>query len=224
MAEVHVIGEIESGSDFPDCRLFCKWNMQMGGGWRVVEGETEGQTQTDLPEYEEVAYFSHPIDVHLATKTIQGWPRINIQVWHYDEFGRQELYGYGSTFLPSCPGEHEIVCHTWRPKGGFREEIMQHFIGGGLQLNSVDEATRSEELMKLRTVTMGSIVCHTWRPKGGFREEIMQHFIGGGLQLNSVDEATRSEELMKLRTVTMGSVKLHIFIITRHFDRFGIQC
>uniref|UniRef100_A0A915BF65 B9 domain-containing protein 2 n=1 Tax=Parascaris univalens TaxID=6257 RepID=A0A915BF65_PARUN len=71
---------IESATDFPDCRLFCKWNLQIGGGWRVVEGETEGQTQTDLPEYEEVAYFSHPVDVHLATKTMQGWPRINIQV------------------------------------------------------------------------------------------------------------------------------------------------
>lgn len=44
----------------------------LGGGWRLIEGEKEGQTQTDLPELEEVAYFSHPLDIHLATKTIQG--------------------------------------------------------------------------------------------------------------------------------------------------------
>uniref|UniRef100_A0A0M3ID27 B9 domain-containing protein 2 n=1 Tax=Ascaris lumbricoides TaxID=6252 RepID=A0A0M3ID27_ASCLU len=141
MAEVHVIGQIESATAFPDCRLFCKWNLQIGGGWRVVEGETEGQTQTDLPEYEEVAYFSHPIDVHLSTKTMQG-----------------------------------------------------------------------------------EVSCQTWRPKGGFREEMMQYFLGGGMQLSNVDTATRADELMKLRTVTMGSVKLRLSVITRHFDRFGIQC
>jgi hypothetical protein len=37
----------------------------------VVEGEQQGQTHTDLPDTDR-AYFAHPIDVHLATRTIQG--------------------------------------------------------------------------------------------------------------------------------------------------------
>uniref|UniRef100_A0A915BF30 B9 domain-containing protein 2 n=2 Tax=Ascarididae TaxID=6250 RepID=A0A915BF30_PARUN len=57
---------------------------------------------------------------------------------------------------PVSPGEHEVSCQTWRPKGGFREEMMQYFLGGGMQLSNVDTATRADELMKLRTVTMGS--------------------------------------------------------------------
>lgn len=40
----------------------------------------EGQTQTDLPSVYEEAYLAHPIDLHLATKTIQGaasfWPSL----------------------------------------------------------------------------------------------------------------------------------------------------
>ncbi|VDL74138.1 unnamed protein product [Nippostrongylus brasiliensis] len=107
--------------------------VPVSGGWRVVEGAVEGQTQTDLPSVYEEAYFAHPIDLHLATKTIQGWPRIQLQVWHHDVYGRQELMGYGSLFIPSAPGEHELTCHIWRPKGSAREEVMQRFIGGGLQ-------------------------------------------------------------------------------------------
>lgn len=30
-------------------------------------------------------------DVHYATKGIQGWPKLHLQVWHQDMFGRNEL-------------------------------------------------------------------------------------------------------------------------------------
>ncbi|CAK5107016.1 unnamed protein product [Meloidogyne enterolobii] len=117
----------------------------------VIEGEVEGQTHTDLPESER-AYFAHPIDVHLATRTIQGkfklklkkifpfkgWPRILVEVWHYDKYGRHSISGYGNCFVPSSPGEHKVECHCWRPKGNFREELTRSFIGGGLQLRSAN--------------------------------------------------------------------------------------
>ncbi|WKY08057.1 hypothetical protein Q1695_007507 [Nippostrongylus brasiliensis] len=149
MAEVYISGQIESADGFGDNRVCCRWTLQTGGGWRVVEGAVEGQTQTDLPSVYEEAYFAHPIDLHLATKTIQGWPRIQLQVWHHDVYGRQELTGYGSLFIPSAPGEHELTCHIWRPKGSAREEVMQRFIGGGLQ-----DAT---ERLRISTVAMGRV-------------------------------------------------------------------
>ena len=31
------------------------------------------------------------LDLHLATKGLQGWPKIHVQVWHEDFFGRREL-------------------------------------------------------------------------------------------------------------------------------------
>lgn len=43
-----------------------------GGGWRLLGGLIEGQTQTDSPSFGEIAYLCHPIDVHLATRTMQG--------------------------------------------------------------------------------------------------------------------------------------------------------
>ena len=50
MAEVHVIGELVGGSDFPSGDLFCKWGVSHGSGWRVLEGLKDGQTQIDHPQ------------------------------------------------------------------------------------------------------------------------------------------------------------------------------
>uniref|UniRef100_A0A915ERN0 B9 domain-containing protein 2 n=1 Tax=Ditylenchus dipsaci TaxID=166011 RepID=A0A915ERN0_9BILA len=156
MAEVHIFGQIESAESFPDNRLSCRWTLRLAGGWRLIEGDQEGQTQTDLSELDK-AYFAHPIDIHLATRTIQGWPKILIEVWHYDQYARQEVYGYGTVFMPTSPGEHEIQCHCWRPKGGLKDELMQKFIGGGLQLRSLSVLDDPLQRMKLQTVAMGVV-------------------------------------------------------------------
>jgi len=38
----------------------------------VLAGLREGQTQADHPLTEEFAFWSHPIDIHFATKGLQG--------------------------------------------------------------------------------------------------------------------------------------------------------
>ena len=72
MAEVHIIGQLYGGSDFPENSLYCKWNITCGNGWKLLQGIREGQTHVDLPAYEEFAYWAHPIDVHYTTKGLQG--------------------------------------------------------------------------------------------------------------------------------------------------------
>jgi len=155
-AEVHIIGQIESAEGFPDNRLSCRWILHIGGGWRVIEGEQQGHTQTDIPDLDK-AYFAHPIDIHLATKTIQGWPKILMEIWHYDQYGRQEIYGYGTLFVPTSPGNHEVKCHCWRLKGSIHDELMQRFVGGGLQLQSLAVLVDPTERSKLKTVAMGVV-------------------------------------------------------------------
>ncbi|CAF0889025.1 unnamed protein product [Didymodactylos carnosus] len=132
MAEVHVIGSISGGSGFPDESLFCKWKIHAGSAWRVLQGEQEGQTQVDSPSHEPVAYWCHPIDIHFATKGLQG----TLQVWHQDLYGRTELYSYGFCHIPVSPGYHELDVVTWRPKGSLAEELKTQFIGGSSQLKS----------------------------------------------------------------------------------------
>ncbi|XP_039366912.1 transforming growth factor beta-1 proprotein-like isoform X2 [Mauremys reevesii] len=72
MAEVHLIGQIVGASGFPSSSLFCKWGIHTGGAWKLLSGLREGQTQVDHPQLGDVAYWSHPIDVHFATKGLQA--------------------------------------------------------------------------------------------------------------------------------------------------------
>ncbi|XP_013400038.1 B9 domain-containing protein 2 [Lingula anatina] len=175
MAEVHVIGQVIGATGFPDQSLFCKWGIHTGSAWRVLAGLKEGQTQVDNPQDDEITHWCHPIDIHFATKGLQGWPKIHFQVWHQDSYGRNELYGYGFCHIPMSPGIHDIECPTWMPKGTFREQISQFFLGGGPQLRDPD-------------------------------------FVYNG------------NNRFTLSTVAMGKVHLHLGIILRNFDKFGIEC
>uniref|UniRef100_A0A8B9VCT4 B9 domain-containing protein 2 n=1 Tax=Anas zonorhyncha TaxID=75864 RepID=A0A8B9VCT4_9AVES len=72
MAELHVIGQLVGASGFPQRRLFCKWGLHAGSAWKLLEGLREGQTQVDDPQAGDTAFWCHPIDVHYATKGLQG--------------------------------------------------------------------------------------------------------------------------------------------------------
>lgn len=157
MAEVHVIGQILGATGFPEHSLFCKWGIHTGGAWKVLAGLREGQTQVDVPQNEERANWCHPIDLHFATKGLQGWPKIHFQVWHQDQFGRNELYGYGFRHIPSSPGHHVLDCVTWQPVGTFREQVSQMFVGGGPQLRNPDLIYSGADRFNLRTQAMGKV-------------------------------------------------------------------
>ncbi|CAI5448156.1 unnamed protein product [Caenorhabditis angaria] len=157
MAEVFISGSIESADGFGDNQLSIRWQISHGGGWKVMNGESEGQTQTDCPSIFEQAYLSHPLDLHLSTNTIQGWPKILIQVWHHDNYGRQEIAGYGSLVLPSSSGSYQLKCGCWRPKGSWREEMMQKFVGGGMQLSNLSILENPQLREKITSISTGSV-------------------------------------------------------------------
>lgn len=46
-----------------------------------------------------MAIWAHPLDLHYTTKGIQGWPKLKLQVWHQDMFGRNELCMFLFSFL-----------------------------------------------------------------------------------------------------------------------------
>ncbi|XP_029908309.1 B9 domain-containing protein 2 [Myripristis murdjan] len=157
MAELHVIGQIVGASGFPQSSLFCKWGVHTGGAWRLLSGLKEGQTQVDLPQTGDMAYWSHPIDLHYSTKGLQGWPKLHLQVWHQDSFGRCQLYGYGYCHIPSSPGHHHVRCVTWRPLGSWQEQLAQIFVGGGPQLRTPDLIYSGADRYRLHTEAMGTV-------------------------------------------------------------------
>ncbi|CAM0512202.1 unnamed protein product [Fasciola hepatica] len=157
MAELHVIGQIHGASGFPEKSLFCKWGVNSGGAWRLLEGTPDGQTQVDCPVVGEVAHFCHPIDLHFATKGLQGWPKLHFQIWHYDWVGRYDIYGYGFCHLPTSPGYHEIDVAMWRPVGTAIDHICSTFIGGGPHLRRLEIVYNPTDRFYLQTESMGYV-------------------------------------------------------------------
>eukprot|EP00035_Acanthoeca_spectabilis_P020457 m.433016 g.433016 ORF g.433016 m.433016 type:complete len:179 (+) comp17518_c0_seq1:220-756(+) len=158
MAQLHVIGELVGGKDFPSCDLFCKFGLVTGPDWRLLEGHESGQTQVDHPTMSNMAQWSHPIDVHYATKGVQGWPKIHLEVWHHDTFGRSEIYGYGFCHVPTTPGMHTVDVATWRPVGNVFQQAQSYFVGGGLQLRAPELVYTGVDRPRLQTEAMGTVV------------------------------------------------------------------
>ncbi|KAM9047317.1 B9 domain-containing protein 2 [Balaenoptera ricei] len=157
MAEVHVIGQIMGATGFSESSLFCKWGIHTGAAWKLLSGVREGQTQVDTPQIGDMAYWSHPIDLHFATKGLQGWPRLHLQVWSQDSFGRCQLAGYGFCHVPSSPGTHQLDCPTWRPLGSWREQLARAFVGGGPQLLHGDAIYSGADRYRLHTAAGGTV-------------------------------------------------------------------
>ena len=49
MAELHVVGQIVGASGFPLPSIFCKYAVEAGSNFRMLQGTTAGQTQCDMP-------------------------------------------------------------------------------------------------------------------------------------------------------------------------------
>ncbi|KAA0199008.1 hypothetical protein HAZT_HAZT002231 [Hyalella azteca] len=158
MAELHIIGRLRGAEDFKERALFCKWALQCGSGWRIIAGQTDGQTQVDRCQQPlDTATWCHPIDLLIVCRGLQGWPRIVVQVYREDWYGRRDLCGYGVATIPSTPGHHTVTCHTWRPTGTFLEELRREFVGGGPQILSTDYIFSASERYKLRTAPAGKV-------------------------------------------------------------------
>ena len=128
--EVHFIGEICEGVGFKDTYVSCKYYLEWGKSWSFLAGDADtSQTQYAASDDDGTNVWNHPIDVHFATASIQGWPRIVMQVWELDGYGRSILSGYGFAHLPTNTGYHELEIHCWRPCGSLREELQSYFLG-----------------------------------------------------------------------------------------------
>jgi B9 domain-containing protein 2 len=102
----------------------------------VLSGETVGQTQYGYSSNDDMISWNHPIDLHMTTSSMQGWPRIRLQVWELDDYGRTNLAGYGFAHLPTNAGTYEFAVPCWRPTGSLPEEISSFFLGTNPQLTN----------------------------------------------------------------------------------------
>ena len=65
-----------------------------------------------------------------------SWPRVELEVRNRDSHDRSDLVGYGVLSVPLVPGQHQMLCHIWRPRGSLGERIVAFFMGGRSSLKS----------------------------------------------------------------------------------------
>lgn len=158
--EVHIMGEICGGTGFGDGKaVACKWALEAGERWELLEGARGGQTQTDSGEGgSDTVVWAHPVDAHYVAGALQGWPRLLFQVWRLDDVGRLEVEGYGFVHVPTAPGVHELSCPTWRPVGTPAQELAAFFVGGAPSLTTTSVLfTAATERYRLVTAPSGTI-------------------------------------------------------------------
>jgi hypothetical protein len=127
-AEVHFIGELTGCSGFGD-GVSCRWTLDYGDSWKLT---SEIANNTDTKDIEDGSHYgepiwSHPLDFQCRSDHMEGWPRLLLEVFKLDEFGRNDLVGYGVVDLPRTNGAHELECTTWRPRGDRKAEYSGKF-------------------------------------------------------------------------------------------------
>lgn len=161
--ELHIIGEILGGSDFGSDGHACAWSVEYGSSWHHLTGDQSGQTHVDLPGLPSSDHvWAHPLDVHFASDSIQGWPRLQLQVFQVDAYGRYDMAGYAFINIPCTSGSHTLTIPTWRPLGNFKEELQGRFLGGKVRLTSQDMLYTKAwaERCRLKTISSGKIHIH----------------------------------------------------------------
>jgi hypothetical protein len=126
--------------------------------WKFIEGDSEGQTSTDSNQIDNISYFAHPIDLHLATRGIQGWPKLSIEVFSVNALKQFCPIGVGFTFLPTKPGCHKLKIATWRiSPQNILDSIKEKFYTGGFTIIKKDLIHTSADRYKISTISSGII-------------------------------------------------------------------
>lgn len=111
---------------------FCDGKIFSGSLWKFIEGESEGQTATDTNRLDPKAVFAHPIDLHLATRGIQGWPKLIVEVFSVNSLKQFYPVGVGFNDIPTKPGLHKLRIATWRiAPVNWLDAIREKFYTGG---------------------------------------------------------------------------------------------
>ena len=74
--EVHFIGQIVGGQDFPTDLdgIFVEASLKYGEDWTLFEkNQVQIQTHTAYADDEGFFVFAHPFDFHFSCESIQGW-------------------------------------------------------------------------------------------------------------------------------------------------------
>jgi Ciliary basal body-associated, B9 protein len=126
--------------------------------WKFIEGLSSGQTSTDSNRIDPLSVFCHPIDLHLGTRGLSGWPKLSIEVFSVNALKQFYPIGVGFTYLPTKPGFHRVKVTTWRIKPlSVIDSVKERFYTGGFTLIKKDLVHTGVDRFKLSTISSGTV-------------------------------------------------------------------
>ncbi len=206
-AEIHIVGEITGGSSFDGHSFLITYEVVAGSQWTLIEGADRGTSHVMQNSPNKEIAWSFPIDLHYRLCSVQGWPKISVQVWAVDEYGRKDVAGYGVAYLPM-------------PGGGNNAAL------DGASSNQHNGGTGAAPGFGTAQV----VHIDTWKPTyshgSGFAnlmQQIRQAVMGGNPVLRDDSVVYNNDMRYKLHTMSSGRVTMHFTVMMRNARLVGLK-
>ena len=157
-----ISGTVLSGEGFGASAGYCRWRLVAGPGWTLVRGAAAGHSQTcGGGAAGDSLLWAAPLDAVLASRSLRGWPQLQVSVWSVDAHGRHALAGYGLARVPAAAGAHAVEVACWAPVAGApwsRAAAVAFFLGAPPELDDAAAAADGRARHRLATATAGSVL------------------------------------------------------------------
>ena len=114
---VNVQGMIEIGNFFDGDCINCRYDIEFGQDWELINGlKTNQSQQACRTEGQENNFvWNMPFEVNLKSTNPSGWPQLVVSCYSPDFFGREVLKAYGVCYFPTINGSHERTLYMFSP-------------------------------------------------------------------------------------------------------------
>ena len=158
--QIFIMGRILNASGFDSEELYLKYEIKFGPNFNVLNGFTSGETFQSI-SYEEdninVVNFDQPLSLNLSCTSINGWPKIFVEVWSSDSEGKNCLIGYGTGFIPVKSGFSKMTINCWRPINGNSTSLEERFLNNNNEFNDKSAVYSTMEKFGVNSLSTGQI-------------------------------------------------------------------
>ena len=115
---LNVQGIIEIGEFLEGDVINCKYDIEFGEDWELLNGLKSNHSQTACRTEGKENYFvwNMPFEVCMRSTNPSGWPQLVVSCYTPDFFGREILKAYGVCYFPTTKGSHERTLHMFSVK------------------------------------------------------------------------------------------------------------
>ena len=158
--QIYMMGRILNACGFDSEELYLKYNIIFGPNFHVVNGETSGETFQAIA-YEEdninVVNFDQPLSLNLSCRSINGWPKIFVEVWSNDHEGKNCIVGYGTGFIPVKSGFSKMTINCWRPSDNTSPSFKETLLNNNNEFNDKSAVYSTTEKFGVCAISTGQI-------------------------------------------------------------------